>query len=88
LVPIQTIAKDCRDFNNNSSPRHQPAQIDSRTLAIELMRPAYVQQFGLNVPEARGSIAPFLHVSLGGVRQLNMTSLHARLAALQRLGRS
>jgi hypothetical protein len=60
---------------------------DSRTVAIELMRQPFVQQFLTTVQEPRGSENPPLNISLGGLRVLNTASLTVRLAELQRMGK-
>ena len=60
---------------------------DSRTVAIELMRPAFIQQFLGTVGEPRGSENPPLKISIGGIRVLNTASLTVRLAEMQRMGK-
>jgi hypothetical protein len=61
---------------------------DARTVAIELMRQPFVQQFLTTVQEPRGSENPPLKISIGGIRVLNTANLAARLAVLQRLGKA
>jgi hypothetical protein len=61
---------------------------DSRTVAIELMRQPFVQQFLNSVTEPRGSTNPPRTVSFGGIRVANIAELTTRLAVLQRLRQS
>ena len=61
---------------------------DSRTVAINLMRQPFVQQFLNSVAESRGSTNPPLTISFGGIRVANVVGLTTRLAELQRLGKS
>jgi len=61
---------------------------DSRTVAIELMRQPYIQQFVTSVKEPRGSQNAPLKISPIVGRVMNTAGLTARLAELERLGKS
>lgn len=61
---------------------------DARTVAIELMRQSFVQQFLTSVRETRGSTKPPLRISLGGIRFINLDSLAVRQAAIERMRKS
>jgi hypothetical protein len=88
-------------LTNATTPVHMPVTLkpdrvvpvasiasDSRTVAIELMRQPFVQQFLSSVTEPRGSTNPPRTVSFGGIRVANVAALTTRLAVLQRLGQS
>lgn len=88
-------------LTNVTKPVHKPVTLkpdrvvpvasiasDSRTVAINLMRQPFVQQFLNSVPESRGSTNPPLIISLGGIRVANVAALTTRLAEIQRLGQS
>jgi len=74
-VPVRTIATG-----------HAPG--DPRAVALQIMRPPFVQQFLSTVTEPRGSENPPATVTLRYNRVLNTTDLLTRQAALQRLGKS
>jgi hypothetical protein len=85
-------------LTNAANPVHKPIALkpgravpvstignDSRTVAIELMRQPFVQQFLSSVVESRGSTSPPGTIFLGGIRVANVVALRNRLAELQRL---
>jgi hypothetical protein len=74
---------------------------DARLVAIQLMRPPYVQRFGntiqetdvkpvtvVNVPESRGLEDPPPDRPLGGGRFMNIANLRARAETIQKLGKN